>query len=260
MPIRPHKHFPGCTSESDLIGPVAMESIDNMQLLGPEKHAQFWQNRKLRVGGKADDDKDVESSGDAASDMDIEEDEKRDDNKKNDQLPVTPWELPPVVYETLWHMYGTKVVIDLSPEYGKKACITLADRIGYIGVCHSQTQLSMIESRLQTTCWQQMQTSGSKLFKPEFASFMEKHCGPKNKGTGIKRTTQALAPPPPKPLPNVEDPPAAVAKATTTGSGTPAVAKSGGESHAGEPPLPPNLAQMLKAARELATDEPKDAD
>ena len=59
-----------------------MESIDNMQLLGPEKHAQFWQNRKLRVGGKADDDKDVESSGDAASDMDIEEDEKRDDNKK----------------------------------------------------------------------------------------------------------------------------------------------------------------------------------
>ena len=177
IPQRDNTSLPG-SNRSDVLGPIAMSSLNRLHHDTREHVLAFWGERRKPVGGpNPDDPSDAEAEepgeqvDDAAMDAVDDADHLVIDNEE--RTIIAHHQLPLVVYDNIFSGLYARSVIDLTPGTGVQAQCCMKSSVGYVGVCHSEEQRAYILKQLHDDVVTCMQTVGSRFYNPVFANLQK---------------------------------------------------------------------------------------
>ena len=272
---------------SDTLGPFSWPTVATLPMLSLADKRLFWDARRKAVGGRSvetagsasgeddNDDDDEESEGEAPAVLPDAENMAEEKKAESEPVVATPaagggcggskvmadhvmqpicWhQAPPLVADSLCHAFWAKSVIDMTPGAGDLAVDSILQERGYVGICQSEFQKTVITDRVKKAYMKAMGTVGQKAYS---AAYAKEYGGeateppakklkpdapkkdPASKSKPKAKTAPVLEP---LPLPSSGDAPAAP-KVKTRGAGKPASAPS--------EDLSDRLKAMLEAAKQ----------
>ena len=193
-----------------------------------EEKRDFWAARRRAVGGR--------TPGESCSGSDDEESAADEDGNGEDAgelpevgvgrghgrlaettiQPISYHALPRVVMDSLTFAYWAQTCLDMTPGFGQLCKDMALQKIGYIGICHSEQQRQYIEENTIKEILEAMKNADSKVYQVAYAKEMQE---PESHDTTRKRGADMDAPANkptklPKPEPKLPKP----ETSTSTGS------------------------------------------
>ena len=184
----------------------------------------FWAARRRAVGGRTleesdDDDDDEESAAD--EDMAMEDElPEVGGGRGQGRLPETTLQpisfhtLPRMVMDSLTFAYWAQTCLDMTPGFGQLCNDMVLQKIGYIGICHSEQQRQYIEENAIKEILEAMKNADSKVYQVAYAKEIQEIQEEQTTKQGMKRAADTEAPA------RGKTPKAAKAEPSAAGAGT----------------------------------------
>lgn len=177
----------------------------------------FWAARRRAVGGRT-----LEESCSESDDEESAADEEGElpevgGGRGQGRLPETTLQpisfhtLPRMVIDSLTFAYWAQTCLDMTPGFGQLCNDMVLQKIGYIGICHSEQQRQYIEENAIKEILEAMKNADSKVYQVAYAKEIQEEQTTKQ---GMKRAADTEAPA------GGKTPKAAKAEPSAAGAGT----------------------------------------